>query len=155
MRLAKRVEESGHNRSWIERISATAIGRAWGIGLNAYNGSGLPSFFVIGPPRTRTTWLYEILKDRTLLPAPTKETRFFDKHFHRGIDWYRAHYAHVPTDRHVGEIAPTYFCFDRSERAHRTHSAPRESSLRIPPSRGAGYVALQAQACLWPDSVEF
>jgi hypothetical protein len=62
MRLAKQVEESGHNRSWIERISATAIGRAWGIDLNASNGSGLPSFFVIGPPRTGTTWLYEILR---------------------------------------------------------------------------------------------
>ena len=117
MLLAKWVEESGHNRSWIERISATAIGRARGNGLNTSNGSGLPSFFVIGPPRTGTTWLYEILRDRTLLPAPTKETRFFDKHFHRGIDWYRAHYPHTAADRHVGEIAPTYFAsIEASER---------------------------------------
>ncbi len=120
MLLAKWVEESGHNRSWIERISATAIGRARGIGLNTSNGSRLPSFFVIGPPRTGTTWLYEILRDRTLLPAPTKETRFFDKHFHRGIDWYRAHYPHTAADRHVGEIAPTYFAsIEASERIAR------------------------------------
>jgi len=65
--------------------------------------------------------LYEILRERTLLPAPTKETRFFDKHFHRGIDWYRAHYAHAPADRHVGEIAPTYFAsIEASERIART-----------------------------------
>ena len=121
MLLAKRVEESGHNRSWIERISATAIGRARGNGLNTSNGNGLPSFFVVGPPRTGTTWLYEILRDRTILPAPTKETRFFDKHFHRGIDWYRAHYAHAAANRHVGEIAPTYFAsIEASERIART-----------------------------------
>jgi hypothetical protein len=40
---------------------------------------------------------------------PTKETRFFDKHFHRGIDWYRAHYPGSDDDRPLGEVAPTYF----------------------------------------------
>jgi len=119
VRLSKLAEESGNRRSWIERISATATGH--GVGGNTSNGSQLPSFFVIGPPRTGTTWLYEILKDRALLPAPTKETRFFDKHFHRGIDWYRAHYAHTASDRHVGEIAPTYFAsIEASERIART-----------------------------------
>jgi hypothetical protein len=105
----------------MERISASAIGRVRGTGGNISNGSRLPSFFVIGPPRTGTTWLYEILKDRTLLPAPTKETRFFDKHFHRGIDWYRAHFGHAGPDRRVGEIAPTYFAsIEASERIART-----------------------------------
>ena len=145
MLLAKRVEESGHNKSWIERISATAIGRARGNGLNTSNGSGLPSFFVIGPPRTGTTWLYEILKDRTLLRQ---------KHFRRGIDWYRPLRA-CPRGPTRGRDRTHLFRFDRSERTHRTHSAPGQSSVRVPPSCGAGYVALQAQACLWPDSVEF
>ncbi len=45
----------------------------------------------------------------TLLPSPTKETRFFDTHFHRGVDWYRAHYPTTNPDRPMGEIAPTYF----------------------------------------------
>jgi hypothetical protein len=68
----------------------------------------LPSFFIIGPPRTGTTWLYEVLSKHTVLPSPTKETRFFDTHFHRGIHWYLAHFA--PTEgKQVGEVAPTYF----------------------------------------------
>ena len=69
----------------------------------------LPSFFVIGPPRTGTTWLYEVLREHTVLPAPTKETRFFDTHFHRGLDWYAAHFPSSTGDRMVGEVAPTYF----------------------------------------------
>ncbi len=68
----------------------------------------LPSFFIIGPPRTGTTWLHEVLSRRAVLPSPTKETRFFDAHFHRGIDWYLAHFT--PTEgNQVGEVAPTYF----------------------------------------------
>ncbi len=69
----------------------------------------LPSFFVIGPPRTGTTWVQEILQHRAWLADPVKETRFFDNHFHRGLQWYRHHYRGFSTDRPIGEIAPTYF----------------------------------------------
>src|SRR5258708_2242245 len=49
----------------------------------ATNGNApvLPSFFVIGPPRTGTSWLHEVLSKRASLSYPTKETRFFDKYF--------------------------------------------------------------------------
>jgi hypothetical protein len=70
---------------------------------------GVPSFFVIGPPRTGTSWLHEILKERTCLPSPAKETRFFDSYFHRGFEWWGAHYPDSSDDRPIGEIAPTYF----------------------------------------------
>jgi hypothetical protein len=66
-------------------------------------------FFVLGPPRTGTSWLHEVLKRHTNLPAPTKETRFFDLHFQRGAKWYRAHFPNLRPDRLSGEIAPTYF----------------------------------------------
>jgi hypothetical protein len=69
----------------------------------------LPSFFVIGPPRTGTSWLYSVLSECTRLSRPTKETRFFDKHFGRGLDWYGNHYRGVVEGSVVGEIAPTYF----------------------------------------------
>lgn len=69
----------------------------------------LPSFFVIGPPRTGTTWLHEVLKHHVQLPSSSKETRFFDKHFHYGISWYRAHYGKRVPGRRIGEVAPTYF----------------------------------------------
>lgn len=68
----------------------------------------LPSFFVVGPPRTGTTWLHEVLKDRVSLPS-IKETRFFDFNFHYGIPWYRAQFEGAIPDMTMGEIAPTYF----------------------------------------------
>lgn len=71
--------------------------------------SALPSFFVIGPPRTGTTWLHSVLSECARLSHPTKETRFFDKHFDRGLDWYKSHYRHTGERRAVGEVAPTYF----------------------------------------------
>jgi hypothetical protein len=43
------------------------------------------------------------------LPVRIKETRFFDVHYHRGMQWYRTHYPKTSTHRVVGEIAPTYF----------------------------------------------
>lgn len=73
------------------------------------DGSELPSFFVIGPPRTGTTWLHSILSECAWLSHPTKETRFFDKYFERGIDWYKSHYRRARNGRKIGEIAPTYF----------------------------------------------
>lgn len=69
----------------------------------------LPSFFILGPPRTGTTWLHEVLAPSTGLPSPTKETRFFDRHFRHGLDWYLAHFPAVDDLRPMGEVAPTYF----------------------------------------------
>src|SRR5215813_3393291 len=110
MGVASRAEELARKRAWMERIYTPSLDNA----LELVHGSAdvartLPSFFVIGPPRTGTTWLYRVLQGRASLPAPTKETRFFDVHFHRGLKWYRAHFATSAEDRAIGEIAPTYF----------------------------------------------
>jgi Sulfotransferase domain len=75
----------------------------------AVDGRSLPSFFIVGPPRTGSSWLYEILSSHVVLPAPSKETRFFDIHFDRGFKWYLAHYKNSGRKRRVGEVAPTYF----------------------------------------------
>lgn len=72
-------------------------------------GSALPSFFIIGPPRTGTSWLQSVLSEYAWLSHPTKETRFFDKHFERGLEWYGSHYRKVQVGRRIGEVAPTYF----------------------------------------------
>jgi LPS sulfotransferase NodH len=73
----------------------------------------LPSFFIVGPPRTGSSWLHRILSGHAVLPSPAKETRFFDEHFHRGLQWYMAHYRGADgksgDKRRVGEVAPTYF----------------------------------------------
>ncbi len=69
----------------------------------------IPSFFVVGPPRTGSSWLHEIFRPHTSLPSPSKETRFFDTHFHLGMKWYLAHYGKSGEPHRRGEVAPTYF----------------------------------------------
>jgi hypothetical protein len=81
------------------------VGRVRGRAVTEQN-SLLPSFFVVGPPRTGTSWLHEILQSHTCLPR-VKETRFFDERFDRGLAWYRNHFP--SSDLPVGEIGPTYF----------------------------------------------
>lgn len=74
-----------------------------------------PSFIVVGPPRTGTSWLHKVLEPHATLPSPSKETRFFDLHFHRGFDWYGWHFPREKRDP-VGEIAPTYFASPEARR---------------------------------------
>ena len=69
----------------------------------------LPSFFIAGPPRTGTTWLHAVLRRHASLPSPTKETRFFDLNFHRGLPWYLDRFPAPASGRPPGEVAPTYF----------------------------------------------
>lgn len=66
----------------------------------------LPTFLIVGPPRTGTSWLHHVLQPHTCLPR-VKETRFFDERFHRGVAWYRGNYP--DSDLPMGEIGPTYF----------------------------------------------
>lgn len=72
-------------------------------------GTGLPNIIAIGPPRTATTWMHRVLKDRINLPASVKETRFFDLRYGNGLSWYQAHFRDARAGRPTAEIAPTYF----------------------------------------------
>jgi Sulfotransferase domain len=69
----------------------------------------LPSFLIIGPPRTGSSWLHQVLNKRALLPSPSKETRFFDTNFERGFEWYANHFHNKSAARCMGEVGPTYF----------------------------------------------
>lgn len=73
------------------------------------------AFFVIGPPRTGTSWIHDVLAPHTSLPNNVKETRFFDLHFHRGFNWYLRYFPDAQTaSKPRGEIAPTYFASVRA-----------------------------------------
>lgn len=53
----------------------------------------LPDFLIIGAQKSGTTSLYsELCRHPNMAPALTKEVHFFDQHYHRGINWYRAHF---------------------------------------------------------------
>jgi hypothetical protein len=53
-----------------------------------------PDYLVIGAQRSGTTWLHEVLVTHPDVVAPrTKEVHYFDRHWHRSLDWYRANFA--------------------------------------------------------------
>lgn len=89
--------------------------------------SQLPSGLVIGPMKTGTTWVYEYLRQRgdVCLPKGTKETFFFDRRYHCGLDWYKAHFRHCGQGM-VIEVAPSYFNHsDAPQRIAATLDKPR------------------------------
>jgi Sulfotransferase domain len=64
-----------------------------GITLATSPARVLPDFLIIGTQRGGTTSLYEYLVRHPAIPrALTKEVRFFDVEFDRGLNWYRAHF---------------------------------------------------------------
>lgn len=73
------------------------------------NSFRLPSFFAVGPPRTGTTWLHEVLTGQVNLPRYNKETRFFCTNYDKGMAWYIRHFD-PSSDLVMGEVCPTYFC---------------------------------------------
>jgi hypothetical protein len=80
----------------------------------------LPDFIVVGPPRTATTWLDDVLRGRVGLPAGVKETHFFARNYGQGIDWYARHFEGCDPARKVGEICAAYF--ENPEARDRIHA---------------------------------
>lgn len=73
------------------------------------NSLRLPDFIGVGPPRTATTWLHEVLKSHVGLPDHVKETDFFLWKYEKGLEWYAAQFSQCPMDRPMGEFSPMYF----------------------------------------------
>ena len=116
----------------------------------------LPSFFIVGPPRTGTSWLHDVLNQSVNLPYPTKETRFFDLHFQRGIKWYRAHFPCLFANLPVGEIAPTYFASElaRERIAQTVPEAKLIFVFRNPVQRIVSLYRIKRAYGLYPWSLE-
>lgn len=79
-------------------------------------------FVAIGPQRTGSSWLYEVLATHPQLcfPKGVKETFFFDLHWQKGLSWYEDHFRHWDGEQLRGEVAPTYF--DENEIPARLHA---------------------------------
>jgi hypothetical protein len=66
-------------------------------------------FIAVGPPRTATTWLHNVLAGHADLPRYNNETRFFCTNYYRGIAWYLRHFD--PNSKLTrGEVCAAYFC---------------------------------------------
>jgi hypothetical protein len=79
----------------------------------------LPDFVIIGAQKCGTSSLYHYLTEHpTVAGAARKEVHFFDWHFSRGTQWYRAHFPTAAyraafrrlkgQDLTVGEASPYY-----------------------------------------------
>jgi hypothetical protein len=73
----------------------------------------LPTFVGIGPGRSGTSWLYEMLDAHpgVSMARGTKETEFFTRDYHRGREWYERFFDPAYAVR--GEISQRYV-FDAS-----------------------------------------
>ena len=69
------------------------------------------NFCCLGPQRTASSWLHEVLSCHpdVCLPDGVKETMFFDDRFHKGLSWYTKLFRRQGARQVCGEIAPTYF----------------------------------------------
>lgn len=74
----------------------------------------LPDFIGVGPPRTATTWLYEVLQGRVGFSDFRKETDFFTRFYGRGFDWYLQYFAACSPELPMGELSPMYFASDEA-----------------------------------------
>lgn len=86
----------------------------WNAIAALYRGQSVPAplaFIGIGPQRTASTWLYEMMSRHPSIafPAGVKETKFFDERFDKGFGWYEKHFAGSAPSQVRGEIGPTYF----------------------------------------------
>src|ERR1700676_3185895 len=71
--------------------------------------SRLPDFIAVGPQRTGTTWVHEVLKPHLGLPRGIKETDFFLKNYAKGMQWYLEFFRGYPPQMLLGEVDPNYF----------------------------------------------
>jgi Sulfotransferase domain len=73
-------------------------------------GGRLPTFLIIGTPKSGTTSLASYLSQHPeVFVSAEKELHFFDNRFDRGVDWYRSNFAGSAGARAVGEASPTYY----------------------------------------------
>lgn len=83
-----------------------------------------PNFIIIGETKCGTTSMYDnLIQHPHILPSKgngdhtvteddfelgIKETRFFDKNWYRGWDWYKSCFPECPQGYITGEASPTY-----------------------------------------------
>ena len=69
-----------------------------------------PTFLFIGPDKSGSSWLYEVLRAHPDCFVPDlKDIYFFDRHYDRGLDWYLSFFRPAPPESvAVGELSHDY-----------------------------------------------
>jgi Sulfotransferase domain len=70
----------------------------------------LPDFVIIGAHKGGTVWLSDCLREHpdVYMSFDVHEIFFFDRYFHRGVDWYAHYFRGYGGQRRVGEATSTY-----------------------------------------------
>jgi hypothetical protein len=81
----------------------------WTYGRATSFARPLPDFLILGAQKAGTTALYAYLRWHPEITGPSwKEVSYFDRHYRRGLSWYRGHFPIGAGDRLVGEASPGY-----------------------------------------------
>ncbi|NNE74486.1 MAG: sulfotransferase [Acidimicrobiales bacterium] len=108
----------------------------------------LPSFVVIGAMRSGTTSLFDYLSQHPHVDPPTrKEIHYFDLHYERGLNWYRAFFPWGRPGVISGEASPSYLTVPSvPERLAATlPDAKLIVSLRDPAQRAVSHHSLRTK----------
>jgi hypothetical protein len=109
----------------------------------------LPNFLHIGPSKSGSTWLHEVL---VLHPevylSQAKDLYFFSRYYDRGPGWYRAQFRDAQKEHKIiGEVCPDYLaCAEAPERIREVLGPDVRLmvTLREPTSRAfSSYLYLQ------------
>jgi len=76
----------------------------------------MPNFLFIGPDRTGSTWLHQVLGQHPQVFVPKlKDSYFFNRYHHLGLPWYAGLFRDArPEHLAVGEVAHDYLYSDKA-----------------------------------------
>ena len=120
----------------------------------------LPNFLHLGPGKSGSTWLHEVLSRHPEVHlSSAKDLYFFSRYYDRGVEWYAAQFrASPPGARIVGEVCPDYLVVPGvPERVLATLGADTllMVSLREPVDRAwSSYLYLQRHGLAAPTFIE-
>jgi hypothetical protein len=92
-------------------VRAVLRSGVWTYGTVTSPARPLPDFLILGAQKAGTTALYAYLRRHPDLTGPSwKEVSFFDRHWTRGLAWYRGNFPNRARTRGklVGEASPSY-----------------------------------------------
>src|SRR4051812_34912999 len=98
-------------------VRVVARNAIWTYGRATARARPLPDFLILGAQKAGTTALYAYLRRHPSILGPAwKEVSFFDRHWTRGIAWYRGQFPNMLRVRaarrrgvvRVGEGSPSY-----------------------------------------------
>jgi hypothetical protein len=116
----------------------------------------LPNFLHVGPSKSGSTWLHEVLIGHPeVYLSQAKDLYFFNRYYDRGPGWYRSQFRDAgPAHKVIGEVCPDYLSCPQAPERIRACLGPDVKlmvTLREPISRAfSGYLYLRKHGLAAP-----